>query len=84
MHHYLTCQVKNCQHAHAAAKSEFPLWSLPVFAHLLTAGTCDSHPGPSNDVGRSAPELDVFEALVNTASFYGEISQSKSFSFTAS
>lgn len=37
-----------------------------------------SHPGPSNNVGRSAPELDVFEALVNTGSFYGEISQSGS------
>ena len=32
----------------------------------LSACTCpgDDHPGPRNDVGRSAPEIDVFEAQV--------------------
>lgn len=34
-----------------------------------------SHPGPSVSVGRSAPELDVFEALINPATFVGEVSQ---------
>lgn len=50
---------------------------LCVLSLLIGLLNFYSHPGPSNNVGRSAPELDVFEALVNTGSFYGEISQSR-------
>jgi hypothetical protein len=35
----------------------------------------NSHPGPSVSVGRSAPELDVFEALINPSDLVGEVSQ---------
>lgn len=34
-----------------------------------------SHPGPSHSVGRAAPELDVFETIVNPLEHYGEASQ---------
>ena len=43
----------------------------------LSACTCkgDSHPGPSNDVGRGGPEIDVIEAQVDYHG-YGTASQS--------
>lgn len=43
----------------------------------LSACTCpgDPHPGPSNDVGRSAPEIDILEAQVDYRG-YGTGSQS--------
>ncbi|KAK9893265.1 glycoside hydrolase family 16 protein [Cystobasidium minutum MCA 4210] len=44
----------------------------------LSACTCpdEDHPGPSPNVGRGAPELDVFEAEVNETHKIGQISQS--------
>ncbi|KAG5635272.1 hypothetical protein H0H81_011875 [Sphagnurus paluster] len=48
----------------------------------LSRCTCqgESHPGPVHSdgtyVGRSAPEIDVFEALVNSATLTGQVSQS--------
>lgn len=43
----------------------------------LSACTCkgEDHPGPSHDIGRGAPEIDVFEALVNEIDLFGEASQ---------
>ena len=44
----------------------------------LSACTCagSDHPGPSYKDGRSAPEIDLFEALVNLTTWQGEASQS--------
>lgn len=44
----------------------------------LSSCTCpdSDHPGPSVDVGRGTPEIDVFEAQVDVSRFQGEVSQS--------
>ena len=43
-----------------------------------SACTCPGgdHPGPSNNVGRSAPEIDIFETQINVTLFKAEVSQS--------
>ncbi|OSX60014.1 glycoside hydrolase family 16 protein [Postia placenta MAD-698-R-SB12] len=44
----------------------------------LSACTCpgSDHPGPSVDVGRSAPEIDIFEAQIVPQGWRGQMSQS--------
>ena len=44
----------------------------------LSACTCPGgdHPGPSVDVGRGAPEIDILEAQIDTTRFVGQVSQS--------
>lgn len=44
----------------------------------LSACTCSGsdHPGPSVDVGRSAPEIDILEAQIDVSRFVGMASQS--------
>jgi beta-glucan synthesis-associated protein KRE6 len=44
----------------------------------LSACTCSGgdHPGPSPKIGRSAPEIDIFEALIDVNVFKGQVSQS--------
>ncbi|KAF7968462.1 hypothetical protein HWV62_30551 [Athelia sp. TMB] len=39
-------------------------------------GQRGDHPGPSNNVGRSAPEIDIFETQINVTLFKAEVSQS--------
>ena len=34
------------------------------------------HPGPSTNVGRGVPEIDIFEAQINVTTFQGAVSQS--------
>lgn len=44
----------------------------------LSACTCpgSDHPGPSTNVGRGVPEIDIFEAQINVTSWQGQVSQS--------
>jgi len=44
----------------------------------LSACTCpgSDHPGPSTNVGRGVPEIDVLEAQVDVSVFRGQVSQS--------
>jgi beta-glucan synthesis-associated protein KRE6 len=44
----------------------------------LSSCTCpgSDHPGPSTSVGRGAPEIDIFEALIDITVFKGQVSQS--------
>lgn len=75
--------VKNYQRARVQAKSESKqqkpargssIRYVADYVNLLLL----SHPGPNVGVGRAAPELDVFEAIINPLDLFGEISQSKS------
>ncbi len=53
-----------------------PISYLP--GQRLSACTCpgSDHPGPRNSAARSAPEIDVLEAQINTDLRRGEVSQS--------
>lgn len=56
--------------------NEGPLSYLPGMR--TPACTCDGevHPGPNNNVGRAAPEIDLIEAQIVVAEGHGEVSQS--------
>ncbi|KDQ62548.1 glycoside hydrolase family 16 protein [Jaapia argillacea MUCL 33604] len=53
-----------------------PLSYLP--GQRLSACTCpgSDHPGPSVNIGRGVPEIDILETQVDTAVFQGQVSQS--------
>ncbi|KAI0632505.1 glycoside hydrolase family 16 protein [Trametes polyzona] len=53
-----------------------PISFLP--GQRLSACTCpgSDHPGPSVNVGRGVPEIDIFETQVDVSRFQGEVSQS--------
>jgi len=53
-----------------------PLSQLP--GQKLSACTCpgSDHPGPSPNVGRGVPEIDILEAQINVSRWQGEVSQS--------
>ncbi|KAF8908962.1 glycoside hydrolase family 16 protein [Gymnopilus junonius] len=44
----------------------------------LSACTCpgSDHPGPSTNVGRGVPEIDIFETQIDTSRMQGQVSQS--------
>lgn len=44
----------------------------------LSACTCpgSDHPGPSTNVGRGVPEIDIFETQIDTSLMQGQVSQS--------
>ncbi|KAF9565665.1 beta-glucan synthesis-associated [Agrocybe pediades] len=69
---------KDGQPAAAATggKGGVPLSSQP--GQKLSACTCpgSDHPGPSVNVGRGVPEIDIIEAQVNNAKRQGDVSQS--------
>ena len=53
--------------------------SLSYLPGMRTPGcTCsgEPHPGPNNNVGRSAPEIDLIEAQIVIDKGHGEVSQS--------
>ena len=64
-------QTNNGQPAGAVGLSYLP-------GQRLSACTCSGgdHPGPSTKIGRSAPEIDIFEALIDVSVFKGQVSQS--------
>ncbi|KAH9890083.1 glycoside hydrolase family 16 protein [Cubamyces lactineus] len=53
-----------------------PLSFLP--GQRLSACTCpdSDHPGPSTDVGRGVPEIDIFETQIDVSRFQAQVSQS--------
>ncbi|KAF5369541.1 hypothetical protein D9758_002593 [Tetrapyrgos nigripes] len=53
-----------------------PLSFLP--GQRLSACTCSGsdHPGPSTNVGRGVPEIDIIETQVDVSTFTGQVSQS--------
>jgi len=59
-----------------AGKGGVPLSSQP--GQRLSACTCpgSDHPGPSVNVGRGVPEIDILEAQIDTFRRQGEVSQS--------
>ena len=69
---------KDGQPAAAATggKGGVPLSSQP--GQKLSACTCpgSDHPGPSVNVGRGVPEIDIIEAQIDTTRRQGEVSQS--------
>jgi len=64
-------QTQNGQPAGAVGLSYLP-------GQRLSACTCpgSDHPGPSVNVGRSAPEIDILEAKIDVSRFVGQVSQS--------
>ena len=57
-------------------KGGTPLSFMP--GQKLSACTCPNsdHPGPSVNVGRGVPEIDIFETQIDVSRFQAEVSQS--------
>lgn len=77
---YATCDVgtlpNQTNNGQPAAVAAADLSFLP--GQRLSACTCSGadHPGPSVNVGRGAPEIDVLEAQIDATRFVGQVSQS--------
>lgn len=58
------------------ANGDGPISFLP--GQRLSACTCagSDHPGPKHNFGRSAPEIDILEAQIDTSVRQGQVSQS--------
>jgi hypothetical protein len=71
------CLVRSCRTSFMAS-----LLRIPADRPYISACTCpgEDHPGPSNSVGRGAPEIDVLEAEMNKQTGVGQVvSQSAQF-----
>lgn len=58
------------------SRSGTPVSYLP--GQRVSACTCPGgdHPGPSNDIGRGVPEIDIIEHQIDVSLWQGEVSQS--------